>query len=138
MEKFKTWNEECEVCHSKPIFKSSVFKILKSATFDFEMGKSPNFGNAQGGYDLAFSDVNQYHTKGMIYFYKMSEFNTVHNFCSLKCAFEFSVRQNSLVLYPDPDKQDKIRGISPDIIKINQGLGNPEELKYKGQPCGNM
>lgn len=138
MEKFKTWNDKCAICKSIPTFKSSIFKIQKSASFKYELGKTPEFGNSDGGYDLAFSDVNQRHPVGTIYFYKMAENNSLANLCSLKCAYEYSSLNKSLVLYPDPNDEGKIRGISPDILEINKGLGVPEELKYRGQPCGEM
>ncbi len=129
---------KCEVCSYDGITKCSVFQIIRTSSFPYEYGTAPNFGNAQGGFDLAFADVNPHTPRGSIYFYKLAETDTIHKFCSLKCAFEYSVQTNSVVHYLDPATQGKIRGITPDILKINNHLGIPEEMKYRGQPCGNM
>ena len=115
-----------------------VIQIMRSSSFPYEYGTSPNFGNAQGGFDLAFADVNQHVPHGSIYFYKLADAFTPHNFCSLECAFEYSVKTNSIVNYPDPVAESTIRAITPDILKINHNLGLPEIMKYRGQPSGKM
>lgn len=128
----------CEVCHTKNIIKFTSFKIEESAKFPFELGKEQDPSKVLRGFGMAFSDVTQKKPKGTIYLYKIPGPFSVHEFCSLKCAYEYSLASNSLVSYPDPEKQGKIRGISPDIVEINKNLGNPEELKYRGHPAGSF
>jgi len=129
---------KCEVCGYDGITKCGVFQIIRTSSFPYEHGTAPNFGNAQGGFDLAFADVNQRVPRGSIYFYKLAETHTMHSFCSLKCAFEYSVQTKSIVNYLDPAADGRIRTITPDILKINNNLGLPEEMKYRGQPSGKI
>ena len=125
----------CEICKSKEVLKFNVFKILKSTNQPLKLGDQPSLS---GNLGIAFSDVNKFNPNGTLYFYETAESNSIHYLCSLKCAFDFAVETNSLVLYPDPDKQGGIRAIFPDLLKINENLGLPEESKYRGQPAGNF
>lgn len=86
-------------------------------------------------FDWAFSDLSQKTPEGTLYLYKFNaDKSSWHQLCSLECAYDFSVKNNSLVFYPDEEREGYTRGLSPDIIKINRALGIPDENKYRGQP----
>jgi hypothetical protein len=138
---FGLFEKKCEICGAGDITTFIVYQLTKRTKIPFSL-TNPHEGikvmKDLGGYDIAFSDTNKSRPEGNMYLYETGSDLGHHNFCSLKCGFEFSKKTNTLVLYQDPENMKQLRGITPDIIEINIGLGNPESTKYRGQPAGNI
>lgn len=138
---FRIFNKKCEVCGTSDTKTFMVYQLTKRTKIPFST-TNPHTGTKivddLGGYDIAFTDTNESNPEGSMYLYETGADLGKHNFCSLKCGFDFSKKTNTLVLYQDPDNLKQLRGITADIVEINNGLGNPESIKYRGQPAGNL
>jgi len=129
-------SKKCEVCGSIDSASMNVFKILDVQSQPYAYDVNATYSLIPEGYAFAFSDVNKSNLNGTIFFYKLSNANSFHLICSLQCAFNYSVKESALVIYADPENEKILRGITPQTLKINKGLGNPEHTKYRGQPIG--
>lgn len=127
-------SKKCEVCGSKDSASMNVIKILDHQSRPYTYDANATYSLIPDGFTLAFSDVNIKSPHGTMYFYKLGNSNAFHLICSLQCAFNYSVKESALVIYKDPDNNTILRGITPQILKINKGLGIPEIAKYRGQP----
>ncbi|MBV6462495.1 MAG: hypothetical protein HJHJAOHD_02646 [Flavobacteriales bacterium] len=138
---FGLFKKKCEICASNNVGPFIVYKLAKSNKIAYST-TNPHAGlkmaDDLGGFDFAFTDTNPNKPNGNMYLYKTASDLGQHSFCSLKCAYDYSKKTNTIVLYQDPENLKLLRGITPDIIEINSALGNPEYAKYRGQPAGNI
>jgi hypothetical protein len=127
----------CDCCgNENSVEKYIIYKIKEYRKIPFRIGDQPKFDGFE--FHIAFSDVNKSNPNGTIYAYQYVDLNETHNFCSLKCAFDYSVQENVLAIYQDPVKDNHLRAVFPYVVEINENLGLSEDLKYRGQPAGSI
>jgi len=121
----------CHMCYEPINNKNNIVfhvdRILNSQVLIGDINNKPSFI----GFDVGFSDVNKIRPIGNFYFYKLDGNTFTKRLCSLKCAYEYSQENNTLMFYSDPDNNENVRCVTPHIVDINNNFGNPDI--YRGQ-----
>lgn len=136
---FGIFKKKCETCRNSDPEIFMAFQITKmSKRSHTHTTGGMHIVDSLDGFDTAFSDTGRTNPVGNLYMYKMGADLGKHLFCSLKCAFDFSKKQNALVMYMNPDNPRQMLAIIPELVDINIAMGNPESMKYVGRPAGNL
>jgi RimJ/RimL family protein N-acetyltransferase len=102
-----------------------VLPILRSKIIECDMTFSKYIPFAEE-YSFQFADFNKLRPSGNLHIYKIQEdslqLEQQTYFCSKKCAFEYSLSHENILLFYD-EELSKVRAIAPCMIDINRILG---------------
>ena len=133
IERIKHSNAICHHCNNEfPNYNKrfSCVKIRSKKIKKANFGEKPDLQH----YPIVFSDMHSEKPEGNYFLFdiEMNKSSWEEKlFCSNECAFDYSQKQDKIILY----KNNMLRGnfsiISPYTLKINEGLNNP--YKYRPQ-----
>lgn len=121
----------CKQCATK--FKSSLlnkyqsFKISGHSKMAGRHGVVPEVNSY---FDAAISDISANHLSGNYFIYNINKAANDVEFCSNECAYKYSVKENSLILFLDTLNKASMHVIIPHMIEINRNLSN--KYLYRG------
>jgi hypothetical protein len=123
----------CDHCHDEFPNKNKKYtsiKIIGRKIQDATSNTNPDLRN----YPVAFSDMYEGKNHGKFYLFKIdvNQNNWITNqFCSNECAFDYSIKNEVIVIYKNNILEGKISAITPYTKNINEGLDNP--YRYRPQ-----
>jgi len=125
----------CSNCNTSVFGKSGILfkvnRIKDTRIIKGSISDRPPFN----GFDVGFSEVNNYNITGNFYYYRVKGEIFSVKLCSYKCAYEYSVENNAIMMFEDPESRGKIRCITPQIVELNRNIGSTN--LYRGQPMPN-